>query len=143
MAKRLIALVPLLSTLLLTLLPSPFAQAGSREDTAWAKIADGALLVDVRTEREYANGHLDGALLIPYQQIVQQFTARDIPKDQPVVLYCRSGNRSGTAERALRQAGYTRLFNAGGFSTLAQSKPADLPIGNETACTPSTDEADC
>lgn len=139
MAKKLIALITLLPVLLLSLV----AQAGPREDTGWDKIVDGALLVDVRTEEEYASGHLDGALLIPYQQIVQQFAARDIPKDQPVVLYCRSGNRAGIAERALREAGYTELFNAGGFTALAASKPADLPISNETACTPKTEGAEC
>lgn len=132
---------------LITLLPALFlslvVQAGPREDTGWEKIADGALLVDVRTEQEYASGHIDGALLIPYQQIVEQFAARGIPKDQPVVLYCRSGNRSGIAERALREAGYTQLFNAGGFAALAESKPADLPISNETACASKTDEANC
>lgn len=139
MVKQLIALITLLPILLLSL----GAQAGPREDTGWEKIADGALLVDVRTEREYASGHLDGALLIPYQEVVQQFAAREIPKDQPVVLYCRSGNRAGVAERALREAGYTQLFNAGGFTDLAASKPADLPIRNETACIPTADKPDC
>ncbi|GGB92038.1 hypothetical protein GCM10011352_17630 [Marinobacterium zhoushanense] len=126
MVKQLIALMTLLPALLLTLV----AQAGPQEDTGWKKIADGALLVDVRTEQEYASGHLDGALLIPYQQIVQQFADRDIPKDQPVVLYCRSGNRAGIAERALSEAGYTQVFNAGGFTALEASKPANLRISN-------------
>ncbi|KEA62134.1 Phage shock protein E [Marinobacterium lacunae] len=139
MKKQLIALITLLPALLMSLV----AQAGPREDTGWEKIANGALLVDVRTEQEYASGHLDGALLIPYQQIVEQFAARDIPKDQPVVLYCRSGNRAGIAEAALREAGYTQLFNAGGFEALAQSKPTDLSIKKETACTQNTDSTDC
>ncbi|MBV1789480.1 rhodanese-like domain-containing protein [Marinobacterium sp. D7] len=139
MTKQLIALITLLPALLLSLV----AQAGPREDTGWEKIANGALLVDVRTEQEYAGGHLDGALLIPYQQIVEQFAARDIPKDQPVVLYCRSGNRAGIAERALRESGYTQLFNAGGFTAMAESKPANLTISDKTACTPKTGESDC
>ncbi len=139
MAKNLIALITLIPTLLLSVV----TQAGPQEDTGWEKIADGALLVDVRTEREYANGHLDGSLLIPYQEIVQQFADKGIPKDQPVVLYCRSGNRAGIAEQALREAGYTEQYNAGGYEALAASKPADQPSSNNTACTPSTDTPNC
>lgn len=139
MAKQLAVLFTLLPALLLSLV----VQAGPREESGWDKIADGALLVDVRSEQEYNRGHLEGALLIPYQQIVQQFAAREIPKDQPVVLYCRSGNRAGVAEAALREAGYTRLFNAGGYQALAASKPASLADDESVACTPEQGEPAC
>ncbi|SEG06237.1 rhodanese-like domain-containing protein [Marinobacterium lutimaris] len=139
MKKRLIALATLLPALMLSLT----TMAGPREDEGWKKIADGALLVDVRSEQEFASGHLDGALLIPYEEVVTQFAARNIPKDQPVVLYCRSGNRAGVAERALREAGYTELFNAGGFTAMAASKPAELPATDATACTPTSGDANC
>ncbi|WP_432695692.1 rhodanese-like domain-containing protein [Marinobacterium sp. YM272] len=139
MANKLTVLITLLPALLMSL----FAQAGPVEDAGWQKIADGALLVDVRTEQEYNSGHLEGAQLIPYQQVVQQFAARGIPKDQPVVLYCRSGNRAGIAEAALREAGYTRLFNAGGYQALAASKPADLANEDSVACKPAAGEPAC
>lgn len=93
-------------------------QAGEREATAWRQIAEGALVIDVRTDPEYVGGHLEDALLIPYQRIVDQFARLEIRKDRAVVLYCRSGHRAGLAEAALRQAGYTRLFNGGGYAPL-------------------------
>ncbi len=135
---RLLALLMLLPALLLSLA----ARAESREESAWQQVAAGALLVDVRTEQEYASGHLDNALLIPYQQIVEQFAARGIAKDQPVVLYCRSGNRAGVAERALRDAGYTKVFNAGGYTALAKTQPDDVKAA-KTACTPLAGHPPC
>lgn len=137
------AAVLLRSGLLLSaLLLSGLVQAGPQEAQGWQKIADGALLVDVRTEAEFASGHLDGALLIPYQQIVEQFAARQVAKDQPVVLYCRSGNRAGVAESALRAAGYTQIFNAGGYDALVRNQP---PAANDakTACTPRAGHPPC
>ncbi|WP_207061892.1 rhodanese-like domain-containing protein [Motiliproteus sp. SC1-56] len=109
-------------SLLLSLLFSSYSAAGEREQIAWEKIESGALVVDVRTPGEFRGGHLEGAVLIPHQQVVEQFARQGVPKDQPVVLYCRSGNRAGIAEQALRSAGYTNLFNGGGFTQLQAHK---------------------
>lgn len=111
-------------TLAFTLMFSTLGLAGEREDTAWRKIHDGALVVDVRTDSEYAQGHLDNSQHIPYQQIVERFKALGIKKDREVVLYCRSGNRAGIAKQALQAAGYTNLFNGGGYQMLIDAKPA-------------------
>lgn len=107
-----------LFALLVSLVFSTLTLAGNREETAWQMIEEGALVVDVRSEREYAGGHLDGSMLIPHNQVLDQFARREIPKDRPVVLYCRSGNRSGMAVAALRDAGYTQIFNGGGYQML-------------------------
>jgi rhodanese-related sulfurtransferase len=71
------------------------------------------LLIDVRTPEEFAAGYIDGAVNIPVDVIGQSLNR--IPTDQPVVLYCRSGNRSAQAAEILRQAGYTQVIDLGGI----------------------------
>ncbi len=71
------------------------------------------LLVDVRTPEEFAGGHIPGAINISLQSLPQRM--KELPKDQPIVLYCRSGNRSSTATQLLARAGYTNLYDLGGI----------------------------
>ncbi|MEH6472855.1 MAG: rhodanese-like domain-containing protein [Halopseudomonas sp.] len=106
-----------LATAALMLLALP-SWADSREQQAWSLIQQGSLIIDVRTTEEYAASHLPNALHIPYQQIEKQFALLEIRKDRPVVLYCRSGNRSGIAYSILQDAGYTALHNGGGIGAL-------------------------
>ncbi|MGL4474352.1 MAG: rhodanese-like domain-containing protein, partial [Shewanella sp.] len=87
-------------------------------------IQDGALIVDVRTPAEFAEGHLADAINIPVDQIAQVFAERDIAKDTEVVLYCRSGNRSGKAQQTLIEQGYTHTFNGGALEELQRTAPA-------------------
>ena len=75
-------------------------------------------IVDVRTEAEFNTGHLRGALNIPHDRIAGLIESRIPDHSTPVLLYCRSGRRSGIALEALRDAGYTRLTNAGGYDSL-------------------------
>jgi len=90
---------------------------------AWPMIEQGALLIDVRTAGEFAQGHLDGALNIPYQEIDKLMSAIGTDKSRPVVVYCRSGNRSGKSKVVLETKGYTNIFNATGFEALKETKP--------------------
>jgi phage shock protein E len=91
---------------------------------ALASVEKGALLVDVRSKQEFQGGHLDGALNIPHTQIVEGLAKLGIPKDQPVVLYCRSGNRSGQALVSLQKAGYGQVVNAGDYRSLTSAAAA-------------------
>jgi phage shock protein E len=68
-------------------------------------------VVDVRTQDEWNRGHLEGALHIEWQDILQ--LSSDINKDEKIYLYCRSGNRSGKAAKILEDAGYINVINAG------------------------------
>lgn len=95
---------------------------GSREQIAWQNIEKGALIIDARTAKEYAGGHISGAINIPFDVAVKQFKSLRIAKDRQVVLYCRSGNRSGKALASLEKAGYTNLHNGGGFNGLMANK---------------------
>lgn len=92
-------------------------------EEAWHKIRNGALLVDVRTPEEFSTGHLAGAINIPYQDIVDGLEQRKIALDTDIVLYCRSGNRSGMAQEALVAQGYKNTFNAGGYEQLLKRQP--------------------
>ena len=72
----------------------------------------GARLVDVRTPQEFAAGHIEGAVNIPVQDLEQRMVELE-PRERPLVLYCRSGNRSGRAAQMLKSAGYTAVHDLG------------------------------
>ncbi len=72
------------------------------------------LLLDVRTAEEFAAGHIDGALLLPYDAIRDKPPA--FPKDGLVIVYCRSGNRSAQAKATLASLGWSRVVDFGGLS---------------------------
>jgi phage shock protein E len=74
-------------------------------------------VVDVRNTWEFEEGHYPGALNIPLDQLMQnlnQFEAME----GPIVLYCRSGNRSGMALQILKQQGLDNLYNGGGIDEM-------------------------
>jgi len=114
-----------LVTLLLLFTAAACANSSSEsvERKAWEMIRQGALLVDVRTPQEYEAGHLEGALLIPYDQIPQRLAEFGEDKSRPIVVYCRSGRRAGVAEQTLRKAGFTNVLNAGGYEAMKAAKP--------------------
>jgi phage shock protein E len=62
------------------------------------------LVLDVRTPAEYADGHVPGAVLIPHDQLAMRLDA--LERDRPIIVYCRTGRRSGLAETLLRQHGH-------------------------------------
>lgn len=70
-------------------------------------------LLDVRRPDEFASGHIAGATNINVDFLADQLSR--VPKDVPVVIYCRSGNRSATAANILAQAGYTQIYDMGGI----------------------------
>ncbi len=73
----------------------------------------GAVLLDVRTPEEYGQGHLASAMLIPLDSL--QNILIEIPeKSTPLLVYCRSGRRSGIAATRLGQLGYSQVRNIGG-----------------------------
>ena len=69
------------------------------------KVKSGALLLDVRTPEEFRAGHVDGARNIPVQELARRLGELG-PKTQHVVVYCKSGGRSGAAAQMLRSQGY-------------------------------------
>ena len=77
--------------------------------------AGDAYWVDVRSPGEYSSGHVGDAVNIPHTEITQRISEVTTDPDATLYLYCRSGNRSGKAKRALNQAGFTNVVNAGGY----------------------------
>jgi rhodanese-related sulfurtransferase len=77
----------------------------------------GALIIDVRTPEEFAQGHINGAQLMNiYDQDFEQKVAA-LPKDKPVFVYCRSSNRSMQAVPAFQKVGFKQIYElAGGMN---------------------------
>jgi phage shock protein E len=73
--------------------------------------------IDVRTKSEYDSGHISGSLHVPLDELIARMDElRKI--SGPLILYCRSGNRSGMALHYLQEEGFTDLVNGGGFDDL-------------------------
>lgn len=72
----------------------------------------GAVIIDVREENEFANGHVKGAVNIPLSQFRERMY--EIPKDVPVYVHCRSAQRSYNAVMALEHSGYENVYNVSG-----------------------------
>lgn len=77
---------------------------------------EGAVLLDVRTEEEYRDGHIAKSVNLPLDEL-GWITDRVKDKNTPLYVYCRSGNRSGRAAAYLTQAGYTNVKNIGGITS--------------------------
>lgn len=92
-----------------------------------ALVDRGALLVDVRTPEEFAAGHVEGAINVPHLDVESRLAEFGEDKDREIVLYCRSGNRSGLAQASLEKLGYSRVFNAGGYEAWLNENQAPLP----------------
>jgi phage shock protein E len=76
-------------------------------------------VIDVRTPEEFSRGHYPNAINIPLDN-VQQRISEFIEMPKPIVAYCRTGNRSGTAVSILKQNGINDAINAGGLDDLLQ-----------------------
>ena len=119
--KRFLALLLALCLLVL-------AGCGQQADAAYRQIsqeeakemmdAGDAVVLDVREQSEYDEGHIPGAVLLPVGSIDEDTAAAVIPeKSATVLVYCRSGNRSKTAAAALAELGYTDVYEFGGINT--------------------------
>ena len=76
---------------------------------------EGYVILDVRTQEEYDQGHIPGAIVISHEEITEK--AEDVltDKEQLILVYCRSGRRSKIAAEALVELGYTNIKEFGGI----------------------------
>lgn len=86
---------------------------------------DDFVLVDVREEDEYAGGHIEGALLIPYGEIGERAETELPDKEQTILVYCRSGRRSAIAAQTLAGLGYTDVRDFGGINSWTYGTTTD------------------
>ena len=118
MRKQTIALL-----LALVLLLTACAQAASYEQITQEEAkqimdtTNGYILLDTRTGEEYDQSHIPGALLIPHTEIADRAEEELPDKDQVILVYCRSGNRSKQASEVLAELGYTHVKEFGGINT--------------------------
>ncbi|MBE6115286.1 MAG: rhodanese-like domain-containing protein [Erysipelotrichaceae bacterium] len=78
---------------------------------------EGYVILDVRTPAEYHEGHIEGAINVPNEEINDKEISRLPDKDQLIFVYCRSGNRSKDASEKLVKLGYTNIVEFGGINT--------------------------
>ena len=76
--------------------------------------------IDVRSAEEFNAGHLQDAVNIPHDKIIEGVQALGSDKDAPINLYCRSGRRAEAALTELKNAGYTNVTNHGGYEDLVK-----------------------
>lgn len=76
---------------------------------------EGYIILDVRTQEEYDQGHIPGAILIPNTEIEEKAEEILTDKDQLILVYCRSGRRSKLASEILVELGYTNIREFGGI----------------------------
>jgi len=110
------------------------AQAGDIDSAAAlnALAQPGAVLIDVRSQEEFASGALPGAKPIPHGDIAARIAEVAPDKNTPVVLYCRSGRRSEIARQTLLELGYAQVIDAGGYEQLK----SDLAAIGADSCSP-------
>jgi rhodanese-related sulfurtransferase len=97
-------------------------------------IESGSQLIDVRTDVEFQAGHIPGARHVPLADVQRESAAFD--KEHPVVLYCRSGNRSGPAADAFAASGWHAHSIAGGLIAWSEAGLELEPAGGSVAENP-------
>ena len=92
-----------------------YEQISGAEAKALMDSESGYIIIDARTQEEYDEGHIPGAILIPEYEIADR-AEKEIPdKDQLILVYCRSGRRSKIAAEELVKLGYTNVKEFGGI----------------------------
>lgn len=86
-----------------------------------AKIANGAIILDVRTEEEYKTGHIEGAINISLGALRERYTALDSAKTY--ITTCSHGLRSVKAESILKERGFRHVYNGGAWADLEKIVP--------------------
>ena len=114
-----------LGAALLVTLGLGFALAGCAPQPGSIELTADTVVLDVRTAAEFAEGHLDGALNIDVQGAFDTEVA-ELDRDATYVVYCRTGNRAGTAISRMSDLGFESLINAGSLS--GASTATGLPI---------------
>jgi rhodanese-related sulfurtransferase len=125
-----IMLLSLAAGLVCTAEKKPRTSIGPAETYKMIQQDTSVVLLDVRTPGEYTSetGHLEGALLIPVQELQQRIGELDRYKGRTIIAYCRSGHRSAQATGLLNSRGFTTLNMEGGVLRWNEEK---LPVAKE------------
>lgn len=93
-----------------------YTQVSSEKAAQLMEDYDDEIVLDVRTPEEYAEAHIPGAINVPNEEIGEEPIAELPDKDQIILVYCRSGNRSKQAAQKLADQGYTNVVEFGGIN---------------------------
>lgn len=85
-------------------------------------------IVDVRTPEEFADNHLKEAINIDFRDQSFETKIKALNKEQPYVLYCRSGNRSGQAEKLMKSLGFKSVENLGSLQEAAKKLKKECAV---------------
>jgi rhodanese-related sulfurtransferase len=92
-----------------------YDQINGAEAKALMDSESGYVIIDARTQEEYDQGHIPGAILIPEYEIADRAEKELLDKNQLILVYCRSGRRSKIAAEELVKLGYTNVKEFGGI----------------------------
>ena len=95
--------------------PISYTQISQAEAWALMQSESGYIIIDARTQSEYDEGHIPGAILIPEYEIASRAENELLDKNQLILVYCRSGRRSKIAAEELVKLGYTNVKEFGGI----------------------------
>ena len=93
-----------------------YVQISPEEAKAVMDSDEGYIILDVRNPDEFEQGHIPGAILIPYTEIAEKAPYTLMDKKQTILVYCRSGRRSKIASETLASMGYTDVREFGGIN---------------------------
>ena len=85
-----------------------------------------SILIDVRSKEEWNKGYIEGAQHIPLQNLSTKINEHTRDYDEEILLYCRSGNRSGKAKKILEEMGYVNTRNVGGIKDVSENYGYDI-----------------
>ena len=94
-----------------------YRQISQEEAASLMESEEDYVILDVRTPEEFADGHISGAVNLPNESIGTEALPQLPDKDQMLLVYCRSGNRSRQASEKLAALGYTNILEFGGINT--------------------------
>ena len=98
-----------------SLLPPGVSYCKITPEEAEEMMSGAVVILDVRTQDEFDEGHIENAVLLPYDEIAEKAESVLTDKKQIILIYCRAGRRSEIAARELIELGYKRVYDFGGI----------------------------
>ncbi len=95
--------------------PAAYEQIDGTQAKEIMDTQSGYIIIDARTQEEFDQGHIPGAILIPEYEVASRAEKELTDKEQLILVYCRSGRRSKIAAQALADLGYTNVKEFGGI----------------------------
>ena len=115
--KKPVAAISLIFLLIITSCGTPplYRKITAEQAYNMMRDRDDYILLDVRTDEEFRDEHIEGALLIPHTEIGSRAKTELPDKNALILIYCRAGRRSEIAARELIRMGYTNVYDFGGI----------------------------